>query len=205
MTETQIKLTLIKFLMNNHPDSIIASEVTYDFGNRRADIAMLDNQSNLLYAYEIKSMHDNTARLLSQASSYKNFFDFCYIVCEKENVKTIQKITPKTIGIIVITPKTVKLIRKSHLFKKQSKISLTSILPTKNLRKLVKLTTNASQLELAHKVANSFSKEQLIKISRSYVKERYRDNYNLMKNEMGKELTPDDLLIITRKFPKHIL
>ncbi len=202
MTETQIKLKLIKHIIASHPDSIIASEMNYDFGNRRADIILLD-QSNFLYAYEIKSINDNTSRILTQTTSYKSFFDFCYIVCEEENLKSVRKATPKDIGLIVVSPSNIKQIRKSKHFKQQSKITLASILPTNQLRKL-SARTGKSQIELAHLVANQFHKEQLKLLSRSYIRHKYNESNKLLLKEIGKELTSDDLLLISSQFPSRL-
>lgn len=202
MTETQIKLKLIRFLITSHPNSIIASEMNYDFGNRRADIVLLD-QTNLLYAYEIKSINDNTSRILTQTTSYKSFFDFCYIVCEEENLKYVRKATPKDIGLIVVSQNNIKEIRKSKQFKQQSKMTLASVLPTNQLRKL-STKTGKSQIELANLVANQFTKNELKLLSRSYIRCKYNENNKLLMKEIGKELTSDDLLLISSQFPSRL-
>lgn len=71
-----VKTSLIDFWLKNYTADLIANEVPFFKGNRRADLIMISN--NNLLGFEIKSELDSLKNLKSQILDYKKIFDFVY-------------------------------------------------------------------------------------------------------------------------------
>lgn len=201
MNELDLKICLLKYLMEFNPEAVIASEVRFCFGERRADLVALTTE--VATAYEIKTAKDNTSRLANQCQCYKLFFDFCYIVCEANNLKNIRKNTPREFGLILIDGNSVKILRQSKQFKQQSKTSIASILSKAMLRRLTKAKGELSQIEEIQ-LALKLPLKTLRKISREYLFEQYSSGFQLMKSEITNVITADDIHTISRKIPRKL-
>lgn len=66
-----VKTSLIDFWLKNYTADLIANEVPFFKGNRRADLIMISN--NNLLGFEIKSELDSLKNLKSQILDYKKF------------------------------------------------------------------------------------------------------------------------------------
>ena len=77
-----VKTSLIDFWLKNYTADLIANEVPFFKGNRRADLIMISN--NNLLGFEIKSELDSLKNLKSQILDYKKIFDFVYVVIDKK-------------------------------------------------------------------------------------------------------------------------
>lgn len=201
MIEIDLKILLVEHLISHYPEAIIAAEVPFLFGERRADIVMIND--NKITAFEIKSEKDTPARLPFQIKSYKEFFDYCYIVLEPNNLQEIRKLIPQSIGIICISKNQTKKIRQSHSFKRQNKLTLASIFPTPTLKHLLKNSQSfqLSQFELAKQVAEIFTLKELKPLTRKFLIMKYASNFSLMKSEIYKKITADDIQTISRQTP----
>lgn len=202
MTELQIKALLIKYFIEKNEDFIVGSEVTFQFGERRADLALLQNEN--LTAFEIKSSRDKLSRLSYQIESYKSFFDFCFIVCEKENISEVRAIAPKEIGILLVNNECIIQIRKSKKFKRHNKMTLISAINVNHLRTLSNNKKLRSKHELCTLISKNHSLEKLRELSRKDFKEKYEPLSNLMKKEIKKHINPDDIYTITKISPSHL-
>ncbi|HCB2440337.1 TPA: sce7726 family protein, partial [Escherichia coli] len=97
MKEIDIKLKIVEFLLNSEPaDTYLAAEVRFSFGSRRADIVSIS--SDIATVYEIKSEKDSVERLVYQIDSYKEYFDYCYIVCVNQNLDAVRKKISTNVG-----------------------------------------------------------------------------------------------------------
>jgi hypothetical protein len=203
MKEIKIKTLLVEYLLKQCEDLIIASEVPFFYGTRRADIVSISQY--LATAFEIKGAGDSTDRLEYQISSYKSYFDFCYVVCEKSNINQIRNKIPREIGLIIATEEGIIPIRKSKQFKQHDKQSLMSALPVDNLRKITGNRKLRSKHELCEYAANQFPLAKIRTLSRNYLESRYYLNSNILKNEIEEKLNSDDILTITRMPPQLLV
>ncbi|MFM2476388.1 sce7726 family protein [Celerinatantimonas sp. MCCC 1A17872] len=202
MKEIQIKTRLVEYLLQIDSKLSLGAEVPFQFGSRRADIISLSG--DIATAFEIKGAEDTVMRLDYQINSYKNYFDYCFVVCEDSNLNQVRKAIGKEIGIIVITEKSVKEIRKSARFKRLNKISLASTLAISDLRKIIKDNRIRAKHDLCEKLANNYSLNEIKKISRESLLYRYKKVSELLKIDKGEKLNPDDILIITRMPPEPL-
>jgi|SRR5471030_437000 len=202
MKEIEIKKVLIESLING-VDSIISSEFRFDFGTRRADVICME-QGNLI-AFEIKGAGDNTDRLESQIESYKKYFDFCFIVCEKVNLPNIRRITPKSIGILVVNNDGVTKVRAAKLIKKQDKATLASTIDVRFLRKIVSNKKARSKHDLCEVLSTEKTLDQVRDISRKDLLLKITEPYKAFLNELGKKIHSDDILILTRMPSRELI
>ncbi|NVF14299.1 sce7726 family protein [Vreelandella maris] len=202
MTELEIKVILADSISNQYPDYIMGIEFPFQFGERRADLALLNEME--LTSYEIKSATDRTARLSYQLDSYKSYFDYCYVVCEETNLKEVRTNTPRSIGILIVSNKEIKHIRKSNKFKNHNKESLCSTLPISFLRKNAFLKKIKSKHELCKHISSIYSIETIRKWSRLNFKERYEIASKLVKIEKGDIINKDDIFTLTKKSPTKL-
>lgn len=203
MTEIEIKTLLVKYLLMTHKEFTLGAEVPFQFGERRADLAVFD--APYLYAFEIKSARDSTARLGYQIDSYKKYFDYCYIVCEESNLSDIRRVTPESVGIMVIKNNGIIKVRKSRLFKKLDKTSLLSTLPVTKLREISKNRSIRSKAELCNYIARNKKLADIRKESRNDFINRYSVVSRLLRQETTASLNSDDIYTITKRAPSEII
>ena len=199
MTELDIKKLLVTHFLSEYEDFIVGSEFSFQFGERRADLALLE--SNHLTAYEIKGARDNVSRLSYQIESYKKFFDFCFVVCEPSNLADVRAAIPKSIGLLLACDEGITYIRQPKQFKRHDKLILSSALNVQRLHSLAKKSGLRSKHELCEFVSKSYSVECLRELSRHDFRDRYGVTSRLMKLETTKHLTSDDIHTITKRAP----
>ena len=199
MTEIEIKKILVKYFLEEYENFVVGSEFSFQFGERRADLALLLSES--LTAYEIKGSRDTVSRLNYQIESYKKFFDFCFVVCESSNLAEIRKVLPKDVGILLANNDGITHVRQSKQFKRHDKLILSSVLSVQKLKILAKGCNLRSKHELCEYASKNNSMDHLRKLSRDDFYERYGVASKLMKQETTLNLTSDDIYTITKKAP----
>lgn len=202
MSELEIKKILLKYFLMKYENFVVGSEFAFQFGERRADLALLD--SGYLTAFEIKGANDTVSRLDYQIKSYKQFFDFCFVVCEKSNLANVRGAIPKDVGILLVESNDIKHIRQSKLFKRHDKLLLTSALSVQKLNSLAKGVFLRSKHELCSYVSKHSSLISLRKISRNDFIEKYGEVSRLIKQETTLHLNSDDIYTITKKAPSSL-
>ncbi|MDT8880104.1 sce7726 family protein [Halomonas saccharevitans] len=203
MTELEIKIILVKHIMEEHQEYTLGAEVPFQFGERRADIALLE--SGYLSAFEIKGSSDNVKRLGYQTESYKKFFDYCFIVCEKENLNEVRKSIPREFGIMLAENKKIIKVRKSKHFKMHDKLSLASTLSATKLRKLNSNNKSKSKSELCENLAKGKKVGEIRNISRMDFEEKYGVVSRILRQETTSTINADDIYTITKTPPSTLI
>ncbi|MDR5886529.1 sce7726 family protein [Vreelandella janggokensis] len=203
MKEIDIKVNLADHITNTYQDYIMGLEVPFQFGERRADLVL--SNSGKLTAYEIKTAKDNISRLDYQLDSYKSFFDYCFVVCEKTNLKEVRKKTPKSVGILVASQSSISWVRKSKNFKMHNKITLCSTLDVKSLKEKAKDKKIKSKHELCKHISSIYSLEDIRRWSRLDFDKKYRTSSYLVKIEKGEKISKDDIYTLTKKSPEKLV
>ena len=202
MTELEIKILLVKYLLEQYENFVVGSEFSFQSGERRADLALLE--ANYLTAFEIKGARDTVTRLGYQIDSYKKFFDFCFVVCEPSNLSEVRAILPKDVGILLADEKGITHIRQSRQFKQHDKLILASVLSVQKLSRLAKSNSLRSKHELCEHVAKNNSLDYLRELSRRDFDEKYAVASKLMRQETTMHLNSDDIYTITKKAPSTL-
>jgi hypothetical protein len=196
MKEMDLKIKLVEHLLkfSSSYDQIVNSEYSFQFGSRRADIVSISG--DMATVFEIKSERDNTEKLVAQIEDYKKYFDFCYVVCERSNLKSVREKAPLNIGIIIIDTE-IHYIRKAKQIKRLNKLSLTSTLSTKTLNKI----SSESYSDKFSKCLQA-SKENTSKFLRITSRKEMRNNvysiYSQFLEDIGDVITADDIYQLSR-------
>ncbi len=200
MNELDIKVKVLDYFKKYNAGAIYGSEVRFEFATRRADLVLIEG--GLTTAFEIKSARDNVLRLEEQIESYKKYFDFCYVVCEEQNIKSIRAVLNKNIGIIVVSSDSIQWIRKAKHYKKHDKYSLASTISVQNYKKHFNFNAKLSHYELCKSLVKSSTLEQVRDISRHFLSIRYQLPTALFKIETNEaQITADDIRTITYGSP----
>lgn len=203
MTELDIKIILVKHIMKEYQNYTLGAEVPFQFGERRADIALLE--SGCLSAFEIKGSRDKLTRLGYQTESYKKFFDYCFIVCEPSNLEDVRQCTPKEFGIMLAKNNKIKKVRKSKHFKMHDKISLSSTLSVSKLKKISASKKLRSKHELCEHLAKTKKLSEIRKLSRADFEEKYGVVSRIFRQETTSTINADDIYTITKVAPSMLI
>jgi hypothetical protein len=205
MKELEIKKILIQDLIRDlSPDFLLGSEFRFNFGSRRADIVTLDG--NTACAYEIKGAGDSMDRLSYQIDSYREYFDFCYIVCERSNLSNVRNSCSKDIGIIVVSDSGIIKIRKSKEFKKMNKLCLASTIDSKTLRKSISKNKSIpkSKILLCERFVSENSLSNVKLLSRFCFRERLKLPFKSFIQEIGSVIHYEDISTLNRMPPSEL-
>ncbi|MFC7050391.1 sce7726 family protein [Emcibacter nanhaiensis] len=195
----QIKVKLIDFLIDQDDCTLIASEVPFYQGYRKADLIHLANNS--ITAFEIKSDRDSLTKLLDQVSDYNHTFSFCYLVTTKKHLATARKlISPKT-GIMLVEDSSISVVRKSKENKRLCKHSLTLALPGQDISKLTK---NSRVDKALHSQRRYVESETTLQTLKKYFYEalfdKYHKNYTNFISDRGMRTTLTDLYYLQSSY-----
>ncbi|EJC6986923.1 sce7726 family protein [Vibrio parahaemolyticus] len=199
MTELEIKKLIVRYFLEKYENFVVGSEFSFQFGERRADLALLDD--GYLTAFEIKGARDTVSRLNYQIESYKKFFDFCFVVCEPSNLAEVRATISRDVGIFLVENGKITHVRQSKQFKRHDKRVLASALSVQKLSALSKASNLRSKHELCDYVSKNNTLESLRQLSRNDFNERYGVASKLLKQETTLHLTSDDIYTITKKAP----
>ena len=199
MTELEIKILLVRYFLEKYENFVVGSEFSFQFGERRADIALLE--VSRLTAFEIKGARDTVSRLGYQIESYKKFFDFCFVVCEPSNLSEVRAKIPRDIGILLAANNMITHVRQSKQFKQHDKLILSSVLSVQKLNVLAKGSNLRSKHDLCEFVSKNNSLESLRKLSRDDFNAKYGAASRLMKQETTLHLNSDDIYTISKRGP----
>lgn len=134
LTADQIKVKLIDYFIDQENLDLLASEVSFYQGYRKADFVQMSE--NNVTAFEIKSDRDNLLKLKEQMEDYNHTFNFCYLVTTEKHLKKSRELIGAKVGIILIKDRSVIIIRKPLENKRLSKHSLVLSLNCNDLMKL---------------------------------------------------------------------
>lgn len=202
MKEMELKIKLVEHLIKSSTDydHIINSEYSFQFGSKRADIVL--TKGDQATVFEIKSERDNTERLEDQIINYKKYFDFCYVVCETTNLKSVREKVPHNVGIITISDK-IQYVRYAKPIKRLNKLSLSSTLPVQVLNK-ISSKSYSDKYSLCEHISKENTCEYIKSISRKLMRENIHSTYAQFLEDIGNIITADDIYQLSRAPAKNI-
>lgn len=193
----QIKTILIDYLLENYKTELIAIEVPYLFGYRRADLlAIIDNRT---VAFEIKSELDTLAKLEEQVNDYIDVFNKVYVVLADkfQNYSLTYKI-PKKVGILYISKDNkISLYRKAKEQKILNPEKLVYFFKKDEMNKLNNIDTGLSLRKTREKFLKINSIKTIVEYSKNILKNKYLEKYYTFLNEKGNYTIEEDLTILT--------
>lgn len=130
ITETEIRIALLKQLARRAKTSSVQEELRIEQGSSRIDVAVIGKR---LVGYEIKSDADTFQRFSNQIHSYNRVFDEIILVCGPKHIDAAQIVIPSWWGLIAAQRSAkggvvLKKVRGAGTNAKQDPFSLASLL-----------------------------------------------------------------------------
>ena len=183
-------------------NSILAVEVPFCYGFRRADMLFL--KEDKAHAFEIKSDLDSLGKLEDQIHDYKNTFSYSWLVTTAKHLPQARKKISSSIGIMLIQPnRTIQVIRCARENRRLSKNNLVFLLEKNHLVKLLK-EANAFpknkiiEIDKLRKIAEvKLTTNQLVKASYNTLFSRYKKSFELFSFDRGMKTTHDDIYYLS--------
>lgn len=206
LNANHIKTLIIDEILEKYNGvELIASEVPYLYGKRKADILLIQN--SLLVGFEIKSKYDQLSKLLSQTTDYLNVFNLYYIVLSDKfkNTKLLEKI-PKNVGIIYVDSNGKIINKRKAIIKKNIDKKYSSLFMWKSdIKEYLKNIDNKSIKEVRENFIKTYNNKQVLEYSISALKKRYERGYYLFLREKGSYTNIEDLKNLTKINKKNYL
>lgn len=200
-TADEIKLRLLAWLIPQlNQDELIASELRFLTGSRRADLAVFSPSG--ITAFEIKGPRDNLDRLSKQLDDYRRMFHNVYVAASEVDTKRIADLAKRSVGIIAVSANEIRVARaaqrKSHLDAKGASLWLES----RDLRELSRRLgiPRVSQLDiesLRNHVRKKLGTDELNHCAGEAMKRRMEARHLAFIAELGRTPTYDDLKMLT--------
>lgn len=199
--ENHIKARIIDYLLRRLPEKgLIMSEVPFSELSRRVDLLVVANE---LHAIEIKSERDNLDRFSSQLDDYLSFFERITVFCSKSHLKTIRRLIPKPVGLIVFDASrwTFRLQQPSRKRRGITKHAWLQFLHAREIQKAL----SQSGLKQTKKFPIEVLRQQLSRLltrqeMRAYVldalQKRYEKRFQMFLSERGKFTHTDDVSLL---------
>lgn len=194
---SHIKTLLIDFLIENYNIELIASEVPYLFGYRRADLVAIIN--NNMVAFEIKSELDSLSKLEAQVNDYIEVFNKVYVVLAKkfQHCSVVSKLHKK-VGILYIDANDeIIYYRKAKEQKILKKEKLIYFFKKDELNKINNIDTKLSLRKTREIFLKINSTKKIVEYSKNILRNKYLTQYNKFIEEKGKYTIKEDLSSIT--------
>ncbi len=180
-------------------DDLLASELRFLDGSRRADLAVCSDKSIL--AVEIKGPRDNLEKLVCQLTDYKAMFNEVYVATTSRFLPKIRVLAPTSIGIIEVDVADIRLIRKSRKKEHLEPLSSCRWLTASTLRRLARQTGPLPfdfDNETARKIlTKNFERSTLHSLAISSIRKTLANRHQGFIAELGKTPTLDDLKMLT--------
>ena len=192
-----IKTILIDYLLKNYDIELIAAEVPYLFGYRRADLVAMINDN--MVAFEIKSELDSLAKLEAQIKDYLDVFNKVYVVLAKKfkNCAVISRLSKK-VGIIYISKNgDITIHRKAKEQKLLDPQKLVYFFKKEEMNKINNIDTKLSLRKTRDIFLKINSTKKIIEYSKDSLKSKYLKSFDTFIAEKGEYTIAEDLSVIT--------
>ncbi len=200
MKALNITCQAIDYLLNveNETPSLIACELPFLGGKRKADIVAIINGE--LIAFEIKSKADNLSKLQEQSLDYQQTFQRVFVIVDAEHLKNTREMIDSRVGIIQSKSSSLLPIRQAHRRIRLNKKHLCKIFTKKFLEKTLGESSRSYNdlTELRERLRTKLSTPQLLELVKGYLLEKYGHRYKRFLTEKGKVTHTDDLLLLSR-------
>ena len=208
MRSETIKSYIIDDLLKNKNVTLIASEVPFANGRRKADLVFIED--GVLNAIEIKGPLDNLEKIEGQISDYKLSFERVWVLYASNFKSRIREKTPLAVGLIEFTNnKEIKFVRCAKSKKQLDKSFLSSLLGKDDLRSLAesaKASNAALNLnETREIIAKTVKTEKLLVSAKLTLENKYKTAFDRFINKIRGDVThPEDVQFLTIQAPQNL-
>lgn len=192
-----IKTVIIDYLIENYDVELLACEVPYLYGYRRADLLSIINNETV--AFEIKSELDSLNKLEGQLNDYIDVFNKVYVVLANKfkNKFEISKL-PQTVGVIFIDNNLhINIYRNAKTRKILNKEKLIYLFNKNEMNTYNNIDKNLSLNKTRLKFLKNNTIHTIIEYSKITLRNKYAKQYKKFILEKGNYTIEDDLLLLT--------
>ncbi len=188
----------------NKDDEVAIFEL--NINSSRLDFSRINGES---YAFEIKTELDTTDRLDKQISDYEKVFENIYVVAHQVHLKKVKKIVPRKCGIITYeicegicsfyeerAASLNKSITKDAQISAFNSEDYAFILKNNGVKKLPKYKDDRERM-----VRSLFSKEEFKDVFKTAMKNKNKNRWNYVKNNID-TILPIDIQNFFTYMPK---
>lgn len=188
----QIKVRFIDELLKSYNLEIIASEVSFFQGYRKADLVCMKDRKTI--AFEVKSDRDKVYRINDQLKDYKDTFQFCYLLTTKDQYKKIVNTVPYKVGVIIINDdQKFVTVKQAIENKRLSKHSLVSSINNNKINKVIKTSKHSTINDKRKYLEEHSTLDNLNDYFIETLKLKYMSKFKKFLNDRGQITTLTDL------------
>lgn len=198
-TANDIKINVLNWAIAHLKDGeVLASEIRFMDGLRRADLAILSESK--LAAIEIKGPRDNLSTLESQIFDYSNAFLEVYIACAPTFLKQVRSSIPTSVGIVLATETGVHVARSARQRRRLSAESAAAWLTRKDFNGLHAALGTDRRMDLTalrERAREIMTETELSAYALACIRRRASARHDSFVDELGKTMTLDDVQMLT--------
>lgn len=181
-------------------EDVVASELRFLGGRRRADLAICNDQR--LIGFEIKAPNDRIDRLANQLEDYLRSFHATYVVVAEKELEMARELSQRGTGIIVIskdgpkvqrTPRPRKLLSSAGSSLWLNREQLLELLGEFGVKTQRNCDTETARQLAINKVPRQVLNSEAIRAALS----RSRPKYSRFLTELGMTPTLDDVKLLS--------
>lgn len=137
-------------------------------------------------SFEIKTGLDTLSKVKKQVNDYIHAFEYNYIVIDQSHLVKVNNTLPKTYGIIVFEEGRFRLLQKS-----KKSIFIDPKFQLEQLTKKELTTVFPNQKGVIKNILKSYSKEEINRVFKRILKQRYKTRWNFLNSNIEKVLPLD--------------
>ena len=187
LNEAIIKSFFIKDVLFNYKSSICIYE--FPVKSSRIDLCRISGKHGKSIGYEIKTDLDNLDRLNKQLRDYNCIFEELYVICSQNRLLNIIDFLDERIGVYVYSENKNKVkftcFRKSQINYDLDSLSQLNCIPKQALLNLFNLNRKEASNDktvLIDYIHKNFSRNTINKLFKSFLIEKYKENWLFLKN-----------------------
>lgn len=199
--ENRAKAATLNFwlkTLGERPDAIV-SELALNKWKFRADLVVAGRS---ISAFEIKTKTDSLQRLTSQLEAYSSIFENVFAVLATNHLDKISNTLPPHVGLFEIFESkglaTVRCVREAKRSPEVNRVTLSTLLPMAELRRLLKSAGIKAPLSAKRDNLESFlleiSTEEIGETVRHFLAKRYdHATSNFLEKVSGRPIRAPDI------------
>lgn len=189
------KALCIDYYIKKYECQIIASEFRYGINQLVTDLVLLTPRN--IISIEVKTESDDLRRLNAQVSEARKNFNFTIVFASSKHKSELVDLLPSDVGITILENGSCKHIRAP---KRNNPLAseLVASMPATFLRAYYKLPQNLDSDRIRLLVLKEH-KQSVYGCLRTYLKQKYSDNYQRFLLDRGEKTHIEDIPILNMK------
>lgn len=191
----QYKASCIDFYLKHFKCQLIGSEFRYGTAQLITDLVITTPINTI--SIEIKTEHDDLRRILRQTTEASKVFNLVIVFVSAKHKQEVLKLLPEHIGITIFSENGCKIVRPPHRQSSRPEEAIASI-PASFLRLYFNISEDLDSDKLRQFII-AHRKTEVNSCFRSYLLEKYENNYMQFLHDRGKYTHIEDIPTLNMK------